>query len=497
MATVAEHTDLRRYTDTDSEYTKLKQPKTLGFDLSLELRYIHQHEEPVGERTAEEIKEERFIRNAETYIDEALHVGIAKFDPYRIQKDNGVVTLTADNYEGPVRELFNPENPQLKDAWPIYRKTAYHQQRAQIEYERFCELESSLNDAKIGDSYIWISPPPYDIIHAEVSDEAKKRILEEQGFGFHTNTFVFTVEDDHTLQGRVIQNYLRAEDQRELLKIVLNTDLFPDDIDELQILNTIAKIPTQSISASDIKSQIDWIYANTPEEQKIKPTQTYEQQLWTDEQTMKQIHYQMRPFLQYAFYLMRETSGTEILQDQDIQDFIAARFHIWEQTVADLQQGKAIGSAGIQNVLTLNSRALSELAHKEMQILRNQKRSFRPEVISANDDIQELNKLAALIRSQRDAPSLSTGCGIGSGFSTGENAMTIGPTPIAEVLPTNYIGAELLLAKKLGIEIRHENYKCPKCATEIKGEIIGSHPSTWAKKCPKDTCGYKFKCTKE
>lgn len=40
-------------------------------------------------------------------------------------------------------------------------------------------------------------------------------------------------------------------------------------------------------------------------------------------------------------------------------------------------------------------------------------------------------------------------------------------------------------------EERNEDYHCPKCGTEIKGEIKGSDPSTWVKKC---NCGFKFNC---
>jgi hypothetical protein len=38
---------------------------------------------------------------------------------------------------------------------------------------------------------------------------------------------------------------------------------------------------------------------------------------------------------------------------------------------------------------------------------------------------------------------------------------------------------------------RYENYHCPKCGAEIKGEIKGSDSSTWVKKC---RCGHDFSC---
>ncbi len=40
-------------------------------------------------------------------------------------------------------------------------------------------------------------------------------------------------------------------------------------------------------------------------------------------------------------------------------------------------------------------------------------------------------------------------------------------------------------------EDRHKNYRCPKCNTEIRGEIKGSDQSTWTKSCK---CGFKFNC---
>ncbi len=43
--------------------------------------------------------------------------------------------------------------------------------------------------------------------------------------------------------------------------------------------------------------------------------------------------------------------------------------------------------------------------------------------------------------------------------------------------------------------IRHDNYECPKCKTEIRGEIKGSHPSTWTQNCPK--CEFEFKCASD
>jgi len=40
-------------------------------------------------------------------------------------------------------------------------------------------------------------------------------------------------------------------------------------------------------------------------------------------------------------------------------------------------------------------------------------------------------------------------------------------------------------------EDRYKDYHCPKCNTEIRGEIKGSDPSTWVKKC---NCGFQFNC---
>lgn len=45
--------------------------------------------------------------------------------------------------------------------------------------------------------------------------------------------------------------------------------------------------------------------------------------------------------------------------------------------------------------------------------------------------------------------------------------------------------------KSIMKEDRHENYHCPECGAEIKGEIKGSDPSTWKKKC---RCGHDFSC---
>jgi len=88
---------------------------------------------------------------------------------------------------------------------------------------------------------------------------------------------------------------------------------------------------------------------------------------------------------------------------------------------------------------------------------------------------------------------LGGGCG-GNDVDTNEF------NPLKEFKQTNPLSTNYRLSrpsikdilKGKGSEDRYKNYHCPKCNTEIRGEIKGSDPSTWVKKC--NCCGFQFNC---
>ena len=96
------------------------------------------------------------------------------------------------------------------------------------------------------------------------------------------------------------------------------------------------------------------------------------------------------------------------------------------------------------------------------------------------------------IYSKNGKMPLGGGCG-------GNDADTNEFDPLKEFKQTNLLSTNYRLStpsikdilKGKDSEDRHENYHCPKCNTEIKGEIKGSDSSTWVKKC---NCGFQFNC---
>jgi predicted RNA-binding Zn-ribbon protein involved in translation (DUF1610 family) len=100
------------------------------------------------------------------------------------------------------------------------------------------------------------------------------------------------------------------------------------------------------------------------------------------------------------------------------------------------------------------------------------------------DKIMRLNYQIVMQQYDQKPPMVGGSCG---GSSQSNN-----PFSSLNILSRGSL-SELLSGSK-SLSERYDDYHCPKCGQEIKGELKESDRSTWTKCCPQ--CGHEFNCAK-
>lgn len=295
-----------------------------GFDLGIEREKIQ-----VG---LDSLKyKQRFFENAKSYAREHLaKITDTTFVPYIINKNNDEsITLTAEGYNGPVAELYNPN----RRDWPSYRKNDVQFQRALVEYNSFRSFEQSseLKNAQVGDLFIWNSPPPSNLLNNRDFQALKKL-----GYGFHSFTFVYEIKEDSLkgnkyIESKAIRQYLRSKDQARLLNLVGGSNLIDNsDPTDLDLLSHIVKVTKPELRLKNINEIIDNIYKDTPEGERIIP---HISSTNLSEEAVNTILTKLNNWLEGIYYLMYFDRGLRF------NELIEKNFHGWEEALKDLLSG--------------------------------------------------------------------------------------------------------------------------------------------------------------
>ncbi len=305
-----------------------------GFDLELERRRIHRE-------GASNLSKDRFFQNAWTYAKEHLaKVSNTSFADYVINEDaSRYITLTTPEYQGLVRELYNPN----RSDWPLYRKSSIQLRRAQAEYEGFSRFEASdeLRNAQVGDIFIWTSPPPSDFL-AQRDFEG----LKNNGYGFHSFTFVYEVkvkDDKRYLESKAIRHYLDPKRQEQLLALISGELLFDKDYQpsDIDLLKRIVK-GKRGYTIEIVRHYIDKLYKETPDHEKIIPPIVVQN---LSEEAVNKILSGLNSWLSGIFYLMYFDESKE-------NDYlIEKQFHGWENAVKTLLNGEEINSSEFNEII--------------------------------------------------------------------------------------------------------------------------------------------------
>ena len=292
----------------------------------------------------------RFFDNSEAWIREASGVKYAPYEEYDIDTDSaGVCTLRAPGYAEPLREVYNP-NGSKAHLWLEYRKTALNHRRHTIEHQAFVAFEEHLAEQiaagtlREGNTYVWVSPPPTDILlNAHLSDEQKKTELKKHGYDFHSCTFVFTVKDGK-LETGFIQNYLHPVEHARLIAAIsdVNTGLSEDEVElqfphDLTLLSTIHQVKNISLASPEALCEyIDALCAATPAHRRIKQTKEL-----VDVEPVDHILDEIAPMLSFAFYALMHLRPSDI-RDARMRGRVMKAFEMWRKSYQELSKGRAL-----------------------------------------------------------------------------------------------------------------------------------------------------------
>lgn len=434
--------------------SKQKRPSNsfLGFDLTAEQNHINKEHKAYYTE---------FINNAEFYAKETYGKPPAvRYMHEVIQTENGEMRLKMENRdvlarESYIRGMYNENHPDWLRA------------RAIKDYEWMVSLEEQLQQAKPGDIFIDASPTAFDI-----------SIKERQKYMFGNHSFLrlhqFVEENGKKiLKSVAILHYLDPEKQKDLYNWLTEQSLQAESL-----LGNVSKLEN-SLGISDVSDVeqvrklvglVNNIYIHTPVNERLP------QDIQIDETVLNSHLNTLRPWLQSIFYMMKNHDNPRTIEKS---------FHGWENAFKARISG--------------NYNPDDDIHFEALRIyMRDEIYSASEKSVDSRASYQEMFAMMHHYMSQEYKPSANM-CGNGAGYSDYGN----GSQPIWSSGKMDYISLTENYLQFLNKDVleklnitndRHEDYRCPDCQWLIKGEIKGSHPSTWTPKCP--NCPHVFDCAR-
>lgn len=467
---------------TPTEYSSLSELNNdvYAIDFLVEWNRVHEHLPDLSEQTALEFKRKRFIDNLETHPKEAMGVQVGTFPPYEIRYTSEGITLFQEGYNGPIREIYNPDNPNMKHLWPKSRQSGINYERAKIEYNTFCDFEQSLElyNAQEGDSFIWISMPPTEILEdTQLSQTQKQELLKELGYDFHSNVFVMTIEKGR-LQGRVVQDYLNTQDHQQLLLEVVEGYEAEDIPTDLTLLSMIKKVK-KGVDVGYIQDRVNELYKETDDTLRLPaPERTKNADMWLQEREFEEALAEARPLLETLFYMLYHADRYD-LESQSIRDIIAEQSDAWQKTIMSFINKDPVHSDDLELLRSLSSADLDAIARLKLHSTT----MFNEHLTHTNDRLYSAQTMFRHF-GQLDYIVPESGCGTGTGWGSLSEPIE-GMYGLSSSAPMTYGGAEILTGntkkefdgkcvncpnckKTVDAIVTKEIIKCPSCKHTVK-----------------------------
>ena len=273
-------------------------------------------------------------------------------------------------------------------------------------------MEQKLSEAKPGDLFIWLSPPPFEQSNKESASN---------GFGKHSFVFVFRLEQDlqkEWVECVALRVYLDRKGLGEFFYQMTGEAV--SSFDSEHLLAQLGKVKNHKIwSVLDIQRAIKEIYDNTPASRKIVP----EDDFFVEEEKADAVLENFLPWIKGIYFLLKFKAPDWLVERE---------FHRLEREVWKALRGEEFNLPFIEGIRPAQwASSLMEFA------------------LVPTTSIVPSPELFSII--------FGGSCGMGSGFGLGRQSPP---------LVVNYQTAESSFTKE-----SKEYIVCPVCGLKVKKGI--------------------------
>lgn len=195
-------------------------------------------------------------------------------------------------------------------------------------------------------------------------------------------------------------------------------------------------------------------------------------------------------------------SPADIQKSHQFENAVDVKLSDWIRSYSDLIKSLALYEPGspLYELGVIQAKKSLLAIYKKAEEMKREidkqgEYDFVPTVLTSHNQlsIDELHYSAAAL--QKSGLPTADGGSCPAITDTETSPFTSRTTP-----PSNWEIFQGILSGKtpesLTVKERYDDYECPECGAQIRGEIVGSDPKTWVHKCPNPNCHHVFNCNK-